>query len=90
MKNVPVCGKVLRGIYDSLSQFIFTPWYQHSQIRIFLVRTFRSPLPGKISLVILVNTGAPCAAIEKIAFFVVAGSNADTALRRVSEIYDNF
>jgi hypothetical protein len=31
-----------------------------------------------------------CAASEKIAFFVVAGSNTDTAFRRVSEIYDNF
>jgi hypothetical protein len=31
-----------------------------------------------------------CAASEKVAFFVVAGSNTDTAFRRVSEIYDNF
>ncbi len=31
-----------------------------------------------------------CAASEKIAFFVVAGSSTDTAFRRVSEIYDNF
>jgi hypothetical protein len=31
-----------------------------------------------------------CAASEKIAFFVVAGANTDTAFRRVSEIYDNF
>jgi predicted ferric reductase len=31
-----------------------------------------------------------CAAHEKIAFFVVAGTNTDTAFRRVSEIYDNF
>jgi hypothetical protein len=31
-----------------------------------------------------------CAASEKIAFFVVAGSNTDTAFRRVSEIYDSF
>jgi hypothetical protein len=31
-----------------------------------------------------------CAASEKIAFFVVAGSNTDTAFRRVSEIYDGF
>jgi hypothetical protein len=31
-----------------------------------------------------------CAASEKIAFFVVAGFNTDTAFRRVSEIYDNF
>jgi hypothetical protein len=31
-----------------------------------------------------------CAASEKVAFFVVAGFNTDTAFRRVSEIYDNF
>jgi hypothetical protein len=31
-----------------------------------------------------------CAASEKMAFFVVAGFNTDTAFRRVSEIYDNF
>jgi hypothetical protein len=31
-----------------------------------------------------------CAASEKIAFFVVAGFNTDTAFRQVSEIYDNF
>jgi hypothetical protein len=31
-----------------------------------------------------------CAASEKVAFFVVAGLNTDTAFRRVSEIYDNF
>jgi hypothetical protein len=31
-----------------------------------------------------------CAASEKMAFFVVAGFNTDTAFRRVSEIYDSF